>query len=115
MSEKMKPNFDLFPSMDNMPEVHHSLKMINTINAFPPNPHDQLDLPIDPPKQEPQEDSFAEKCSYVQTPNNSAKKKKVGCTCKKTFCLKMYCECFSSSKKCGEDCACVSCRNNDLF
>ncbi len=39
------------------------------------------------------------------------KRKKGGCTCKKTKCLKMYCECFSSGKLCGEDCNCQGCSN----
>lgn len=114
MSEKIKPTFDLFPSMENMPEMHLSLKMINTINAFPNN-IENLDMPDSSRKEDQQEDSFAERCSFVQTVTNSSKKKKMGCSCKKTFCLKMYCECFSSSKKCGEDCACLSCKNNDDF
>ena len=43
--------------------------------------------------------------------NTTAKKKKGGCTCKKTFCLKMYCECFSTGKSCGDDCGCTNCKN----
>lgn len=38
-------------------------------------------------------------------------KRKKGCTCKKTKCLKMYCECFSLGKPCTEDCNCIGCEN----
>ena len=41
------------------------------------------------------------------------KKKKGGCTCKKTKCLKMYCECFREGKVCGEDCSCEGCINDE--
>eukprot|EP00826_Nyctotherus_ovalis_P011295 TRINITY_DN12947_c0_g1_i2.p1 TRINITY_DN12947_c0_g1~~TRINITY_DN12947_c0_g1_i2.p1 ORF type:complete len:276 (-),score=38.92 TRINITY_DN12947_c0_g1_i2:45-872(-) len=34
-----------------------------------------------------------------------------GCNCKKTNCLKFYCECFASGKVCGPDCNCLGCRN----
>jgi len=34
-----------------------------------------------------------------------------GCNCKKTNCLKFYCECFASGKVCGTDCNCTECRN----
>lgn len=47
------------------------------------------------------------------TSTSTIKKKKTGCTCKKTKCLKMYCECFSSGKVCTDDCACFGCSNDD--
>lgn len=31
---------------------------------------------------------------------------KKGCKCKKTKCLKKYCECFNSGTKCGKFCKC---------
>ena len=34
-----------------------------------------------------------------------------GCTCKKSKCLKLYCQCFSSSTTCGPKCKCQSCHN----
>ncbi len=37
--------------------------------------------------------------------------KAVGCICKKTGCMKKYCECFNLGKKCGEECKCVNCLN----
>ena len=40
---------------------------------------------------------------------------KTSCSCSKTKCLKLYCNCFSNSRKCGESCACVDCYNNDEY
>ena len=34
-----------------------------------------------------------------------------GCTCKKSQCLKKYCECFEAYAHCGDNCKCVSCEN----
>lgn len=34
-----------------------------------------------------------------------------GCHCKKTRCLKKYCECFEGSVYCGPNCKCVECQN----
>jgi hypothetical protein len=34
-----------------------------------------------------------------------------GCTCKKSFCLKKYCECYSSGMGCRPDCKCENCKN----
>jgi hypothetical protein len=35
-----------------------------------------------------------------------------GCKCKKSKCLKMYCECFAAGLLCNEGCRCVECSND---
>ena len=100
-----------FPSLDKFPEYNQSLKMINTLNMIPAQPSmDNFDIP----GPTPEEDSLADRLS-PQATTPSGKKKKLGCTCKKTFCLKMYCECFSQGKQCGDDCACLNCKNAPGF
>jgi hypothetical protein len=34
-----------------------------------------------------------------------------GCKCKRTECLKKYCECFKASVFCSENCRCTGCKN----
>jgi hypothetical protein len=36
----------------------------------------------------------------------------MGCTCKKTKCLKLYCQCFAVKIYCGPNCRCLSCSNS---
>ena len=35
----------------------------------------------------------------------------MGCTCKKTKCLKLYCQCFAVKIYCGTNCRCLICHN----
>ena len=37
--------------------------------------------------------------------------KRKGCTCKRSQCIKNYCECFSQGLKCFDGCACYECKN----
>ena len=34
------------------------------------------------------------------------------CNCKRSHCLKLYCECFTAGIHCSELCKCVDCKNN---
>lgn len=53
--------------------------------------------------------------STVQTPALSSRTGKGGCSCKKSRCLKLYCECFASQNGCSADCDCVGCFNRPEF
>ncbi len=44
---------------------------------------------------------------------NHKKKQKVECNCKKSKCLKLYCECFAKGLICGVDCNCKDCHNSE--
>jgi hypothetical protein len=42
---------------------------------------------------------------------NAEKQHAKGCHCKKSACLKKYCECFQSGIMCSKNCKCCDCKN----
>lgn len=48
-------------------------------------------------------------------PNNNKTNSQVplGCKCKKTKCLKLYCECFAAKSFCNDNCSCMECLNRE--
>jgi hypothetical protein len=37
------------------------------------------------------------------------------CSCSKSKCLKLYCECFAKGVHCGPECGCTCCNNLEQF
>ena len=103
------------------PEIQHiQLRLIETNPRLPESSLlslSNLDLPL-PSTQLLADRPFEEEDSLglalqEDDPAQTKARRKTGCTCKKTNCIKMYCECFSVGKQCTPECACFGCYNHE--
>ena len=64
---------------------------------------------------------FCQNCGCSGCKNVNNKKKLIGnlkkgsCSCKKSGCNKNYCECYHLNRRCGENCKCEDCKNNEIL
>jgi hypothetical protein len=63
------------------------------------------------PIQTPIKEEVAQTSMPVPPIITAMKPKKAPCNCKKSKCLKLYCECFASGGYCDESCNCIGCSN----
>ena len=51
----------------------------------------------------------------ITSSNSSSNKRPPPCKCKKSKCLKLYCDCFGANAMCTEACRCLDCHNKVGF
>lgn len=91
---------DTTPVPQSRPRSQRRSKALATpLSAQPTNPPSQVEIP-EPPKSRTRQKGAAQKTR---------------CTCRKTKCLKLYCECFAATGFCGPKCRCEDCHNKETL
>ncbi|KAJ0232730.1 Protein tesmin/TSO1-like CXC 2 [Hirschfeldia incana] len=73
---------------------------------------DQEDVPVEPTLEELHLSSPKKK--RVKTEAGEGESSCKRCNCKKSKCLKLYCECFAAGVYCIEPCSCIDCFNKPI-
>ena len=64
-------------------------------------------------QEKPIKQEKTEKTEKTKEIANLPKTTQIGCKCKKSRCLKLYCECFSAKSYCKPQCSCLDCSNRE--
>ena len=89
--------------------------LINPLKRQNQNQLDQKqNLAIRTPKNVIQNDTHKSRRRNDKTGLNKKSALK-GCTCKRSKCMKLYCECLRSGSYCSEDCRCKNCYNSETY
>ncbi|CAD5116308.1 unnamed protein product [Dimorphilus gyrociliatus] len=80
----------------------------------PPPPQLYSDTPLVPPwtgrqRSKKRSEDVNEKLQALAPPRPSTKP----CNCRRSKCLKLYCDCFARREVCGAWCSCDNCHNTD--
>uniref|UniRef100_A0A182TBG3 CRC domain-containing protein n=1 Tax=Anopheles maculatus TaxID=74869 RepID=A0A182TBG3_9DIPT len=59
--------------------------------------------------------AFKPKIGSIGSTDDGTRLHTKGCNCKRSGCLKNYCECYEGKIPCSSNCKCVGCRNNENF
>ena len=84
-----------------------------SINNIPERPNISEHVESSIPPEHKMSFSFSKKTHIERPLKKDSKISK--CTCKKSFCLRLYCDCFAKGQLCGSECACSGCHNNPQF
>lgn len=113
----MLPLDDNEDLVHNLPSFHNTLLLIETMKNLPNHSLTNLDRRENESSHHDDHDSLIQQIEEANeaaiAESTPSRQKKSGCTCRKTNCLKRYCECFSSGKVCSEECVCCDCKNTE--
>uniref|UniRef100_A0A182JPK8 CRC domain-containing protein n=1 Tax=Anopheles christyi TaxID=43041 RepID=A0A182JPK8_9DIPT len=59
--------------------------------------------------------AFKPKIGSIGSTDDGTRLHTKGCNCKRSGCLKNYCECYEGKIACSSNCKCVGCRNTEQF
>ncbi|XP_049291636.1 protein lin-54 homolog [Anopheles funestus] len=59
--------------------------------------------------------AFKPKIGSIGSTDDGTRLHTKGCNCKRSGCLKNYCECYEGKIPCSSNCKCVGCRNTENF
>ncbi|KAK1305701.1 Protein tesmin/TSO1-like CXC 2 [Acorus calamus] len=102
----------------------NSSALSTSVNANPPNikPLRVVDCCVTMCDKNP---SSQDPCRFEEANQLSPKKKRTKivaeddgckrCSCKRSKCLKLYCECFAAKRYCSESCTCKECLNKPEY
>lgn len=106
-----------FQPMEDLPEPTVKVQVqeapkIKVVKEAVPEP--ECEQPVPPKAMAPSKSSkVVEAVEFTKTPPSKGRTKKNfrGCNCRKSKCLKLYCDCFAMKRQCGLWCRCDDCHN----
>lgn len=88
--------------LERNPSAFDSKFVKDSFPALPPLPHEQI----------PRYPGYAPPEWHFDSDDSPGRKQhKSGCKCRRSYCLKKYCECFHHGARCGDMCRCINCKN----
>lgn len=90
--------------------VHVPLVAINNTSFMNTSTTNQSES--DPPQNEENKTQPSDKPVVL---GSDSPKPNIRCSCEKTRCLKLYCDCLKAGQECGSFCTCKDCLNRKTF